>query len=699
MAEDEHRDDAREPNRLIDCTSPYLQQHAHNPVDWYPWGPEALERARSEDKPILLSIGYSACHWCHVMAHESFEDPETARFMNENFVNVKVDREERPDLDELYMRAVQLMSGRGGWPMTVFLMPDLKPFYGGTYFAAAAQDGTPSFRDVMEGVRLAYAEKRSEVTTSSQRVLDAIRESVTPAPAEGTFSEGVIAEAMKSLAASFDMQHGGFSEAPKFPQVPALEFLLRIWARSGDPRAGLMLGMTLRNMADGGIFDHLGGGFHRYSVDALWRVPHFEKMLCDNALLVGLYADAHRAFGEKDWLWAALLSTGYVLRELRSPEGAFFSSQDADTEGEEGSYYAWTRGEVLDCLGKEQGEVAARFFGVEAKGNWEAGKNVLYRSVSLARLAGLFRMRETEAAGMMDRAIRALTAHRRARRAPGVDRKVLCDWNALTVSALARVHRATGDARYLAAARECADFLTGRMREGDMLLHSWRDGKAGAAGFLSDHAMLAAALLDLYEATFEPGYLREALDLAQVMHDDYWDGDAGFFTESGRRNEQLVASAPSIGDQPVPAGGSVACHVLLRLAALGRDEWHADVAHRAMKGVLGLMEKSPAGTAHMISAVLRYLSPSQEFAIVGLEGAQPLLSVVDRFYLPHMARAGAAPDARTEVPLLDGKEPVDGLPTAFVCSGGTCRAPVTNPSELRDQLRRLAPRRKSVPHP
>ncbi|MHC4789038.1 MAG: thioredoxin domain-containing protein [Planctomycetota bacterium] len=699
MTESESNSGERQANRLAGCSSPYLQQHAHNPVDWYPWGQEAIRRAREADRPILLSIGYSACHWCHVMARESFEDPEIARLMNRDFVNVKVDREERPDLDELYMRAVQLMTGAGGWPLTVFLTPELVPFHGGTYFPPEDRAGMPGFPRVLRAVREAYEQRREEVDSSAAQVLEAIRKSSAPPPG-GELSDELMDLSLKSFSGSFDMEHGGFGTGAKFPQAPALDFLLRCWSERGEDRALLMLERTLENMAAGGIFDQLGGGFHRYTIDPRWRVPHFEKMLYDNAQLAALYADAHRATGREEFRRVAAATADYVLRELRDPGGGFYSSQDADSEGVEGAYYAWTYQDILDCAGREEGEIVARHFGATRKGNWEEGKNVLRRAVPAPELARQFGLDEPEASAIVERGVRRMLEARRRRVPPAVDRKVMTDWNALMITALARLGRGAGGGTYLVAARACAEFLLTALREDGRLMHTWREGGAEVPAFLSDHSLLCAALLDLYESTFELRWLREARRLAERMVEHYWDEESGLFEEVGAQNEQMVAPVRTASDEPLPSGSSVACEVLLRLGALSEGGRFGELAGSLLRTSAALMRQSPMGTGRMLSAALRYLSEPQEFVIVGLqgEGAEALRAVVDRFYLPHLVRLAAEPaqaeDLAGQFPLLRGKQAVDGRPTAFLCSGGACRQPVQDPHRLEEQLQALSPARR-----
>ncbi len=699
MSEGAAEEQGRAANRLIDCASPYLRQHAFNPVDWYPWGEEALERAREEDKPILLSIGYSACHWCHVMERESFEAPEIARRMNEGFVCIKVDREERPDLDELYVRAVQLLSGRAGWPLTVFLTPELVPFYGGAYFPPENRDGMPGFPRVLEAVREAYEERRDEVAGSAREVLEALRRSSEPAEPEGELSEELLGGAMKAFSSQYDMELGGFGTQPKFPQAPALEFLLRIWAERDEDRAKLMLEGTLERIAAGGIRDHLGGGFHRYAVDRRWLVPHFEKMLYDNAQLIGIYADAHRLTSRSAYLSAAETAADYLLRELRDPEGGFYCAQDADSEGAEGRYYVWTHAEMIECLGEEDGRLAARYFGATEAGNWEEGKNVLHLSVPPAKLAEEFGLERGRVDEIVRRSRSRLLECRRQRPAPAIDRKVLADWNGLAVSGLVRLHRASRRPPPLEAAVKCAQFVLRQMRPDGRLMHAWQEGRARVPGFLCDHALVCAALIDLYEETFELEWLCRARELGDAMLEEYWDEEAGLFAEVGAGNEQLIAPLRTGSDQPLPSGSSTACLALLRLAGLTGQRAYGEAAERALRAALALMEQSPQGAATMLQAALWHLSEPRELAIVGVgePGGEALRAVADEFCLPHLARAGCAlgraGELAEEVPLLEGREPPDGRPTAYLCYGGACREPTGEPDELRAQLERLAPPR------
>ena len=670
-----------EPNRLINCSSPYLRQHAYNPVDWYPWGEEAIERAREEDKPILLSIGYSACHWCHVMERECFEDPDIARLMNESFACIKVDREERPDLDDIYMRAVQMLTGSGGWPLTVFLTPDLEPFYGGTYFPPSDRGGMPGFPRVLRSVADAYENRREDVTSTARELRQAIEQSATPPTSETLIGDDILSDALDGVSQSYDRQAGGFGRVPKFPQTPVLRWLLDYSTVKGAEEARSMLVGTLDAMMRGGIFDQIGGGFHRYAVDRDWRVPHFEKMLYDNAQLCALYADASRALDRPDYLSVAIETARYVLETFRAPQGGFYSAQDADSEGEEGVYYAWTREEIIECLGPEDGALAARLLGVTEQGNWEDGRNVLYRAES-----------PEEARRVPEKAKEKLLEARNERVAPAVDDKVLADWNGLMIRALARLHRATGEADYLDAARGAAEFLLEEMWRDGKLVHNWRDGRTGDRGYLADYAQVAGGLIDLHECTFELRWLRRARDLAERMVELFWDEDEGVFRDAEPGSPDLIAPVSNLTDQPAPSGPSAACGLLLRTGRLFEAPVQIEIAERAMATSASLLEQSPLATGAMLSAVLRYLSEPRELVIVEPQ-AGPLRAAADTLYLPHVLRAGCRPGQADEVvedvPLLAGKGRAEDGSAAYLCSGGACREPVSEPSELRRQLESL----------
>jgi uncharacterized protein YyaL (SSP411 family) len=675
-------------NRLADASSPYLLQHAGNPVDWYPWGPEALERAAREDRPILLSIGYAACHWCHVMERESFEDPETASLMNEHFVSIKVDREERPDIDAIYMDATQAMTGQGGWPLTAFLTPDGKPFYAGTYFPSEARHGLPAFRTVLAAVAETWTTRRAEVETQAQRVVEAVGRATTLDASREPLSENVAAQAFQALVRVVDRRWGGFGGAPKFPQPMTLEFLLRMHAR-GTPDALEPLRTTLDRMAAGGICDQLGGGFHRYSTDERWLVPHFEKMLYDNAQLARLYLRAWMATGHERYRRVAVRTLDYLLREMQQPEGGFSSSQDADAEGVEGRTFVWSWVELVGAIG----EPAAVALGATPSGNWE-GTNVLWVPRPLAEAAREHDLDADELERRVE-AARATLLEIRARRAqPATDDKVLAAWNGLAISALAEAGRALGEPRYVDAAVRAATFVLAHLRADDgRLLRSWRAGRAGGPGYADDHAMMAEACLTLYEATSDIRWFREARALADELLRLFHDPERGGFFQTGADAEALVVRPKELYDNAVPSGNSVAADVLQRLAHLTGDPAYERAGLSALRLVRDAMAQAPSGFGRALSALDLYLGPVREVAVLGDPEDPATRALVDevlvRRFLPNHVLAVASPDdaeAIRAVPLLHERVQVGGRPTAYVCERFTCRLPVTSPGDLAAQL-------------
>jgi uncharacterized protein YyaL (SSP411 family) len=668
------------PNRLADETSPYLLQHAHNPVDWYPWGPEALERARAEDKPILLSIGYAACHWCHVMAHESFEDAETAAQMNRDFVCVKVDREERPDLDGIYMDAVQAMTGHGGWPMTVFLTPEGGPFYAGTYYPKVDRPGMPSFRRVLAAVADAWANRRDDARRQGEQVVQVLAAqagTLGGADGQAQLDEGILRQAFDGLRTAFDPNWGGFGPAPKFPQPMTLEFLLRCSVR-GFSGALEMASLTLDRMAAGGIFDQVGGGFHRYSTDGRWLVPHFEKMLYDNAQLVRLYTHAWQRTGDDRYRRVAARTADYLLRELRHPDGGFFSSQDADSEGVEGKFFVWSWDELVAIAG----EAVARHLGATPEGNWE-GTNVLWTP----QPAG------PELQAQVDEALPRLFEAREARVHPATDDKVLAAWNGLAISALAEAGRSFGEPRYTDAALAAAGFVLDQLsEENGRLLRSWREGRQGGPGYLDDYACMAEACLTLYETTFDLRWLREARRLAAAMVELFADPGGDGFYQTGRDAEELVVRPRELFDNAVPAGSSVAADVLQRLGRLTGDPDTEQAGLSALRPVLGVLGRAPTGFGHALGAADFALARVREVAIVGRPGAadtDALLARVWGTYQPNRVLAAADPGdaaAQAEVPLLADRPVIDDSATAYVCEHFVCQRPVTEPADLAAQL-------------
>ena len=678
------------PNRLADETSPYLLQHKDNPVDWYPWGAEALERARAEDRPILLSVGYSACHWCHVMAHESFEDDDTARLMNELYVNVKVDREERPDVDSVYMTAVQQMTQHGGWPMTVFLTPEGAPFYGGTYYPPEPRHGMPSFRDVLTAVAEAYRDRRDDVERSAAELHDVLRQGSLARPTPGTLETGILDRAYGGLASRYDARNGGFGGAPKFPQPMLLELMLRHWKRTGEPQALRMVEQTLRRMAAGGMYDHLGGGFARYSTDARWLVPHFEKMLYDNALLARVYLHGWQATGHEPYRRVVEETLAYVLREMTSPEGAFYSAQDADSEGEEGRFYVWSVEEVDALLGSEEGALFRRYYDVAPGGNWE-GRSILHAERTIADVAREAGVTEERLHDVVQRGRDVLYNARSRRVWPGRDDKVLTAWNAMMVHTLAEAGRATGRAEWVSAADRAADFLLAELRRDGRLLRTWKDGRAKIDAFLEDHALLADALLALYETTWEPRRLTEARELADAMLERFWDEEDGVLYDTASDAEKLVVRPRDLFDNATPSGNSVAVGVLLRLGRVLGEPRYAQAGRRVLESLAEVMGRVPMGFGHLLGALDFELATPREVAFVGAPGdadTDALTRVLARAYLPNtigVLGRGAGGESPA-IPLLADRGLVDGRPAAYVCERYACRMPVTEPAELAREL-------------
>jgi uncharacterized protein YyaL (SSP411 family) len=669
------------PNRLAHETSPYLLQHAHNPVDWYPWGDEAFARARGEERPILLSVGYSACHWCHVMERESFEDPDTARLMNERFVNVKVDREERPDVDQIYLDAVQAMTGHGGWPMTVFLTPDGVPFYGGTYFPPVDRQGMPSFRRVLLAIADAWRERRGEVIESGREISSQLNRTAHLTRAQTLLTDEVLFSAFHALSGQFDETWGGTGGAPKFPQPMNWEFVLRFWKRTGNDRARQMVDTTLTRMARGGIYDQLGGGFARYSVDTRWLVPHFEKMLYDNAQLASLCLHAWLAFGNREYRRVVEETLDYLRSRMTDPAGGFYSAEDADSEGHEGKFYVWTPDEVRAVLPRDEAEVALEYWGLDQGPNFE-GKNILFVAgdPDPERIAGIRR---------------ALSEARERRVHPGRDDKVLASWNGLACRAFAEAGRALGREDYVAVAARNADFLLRAMRNREgRLLRTWKAGDAKLKGYLEDHAMVARALVDVYEATFDRRWLDEARGLANEILRLFWDDAIGGFYDTGSDHEPLIVRPRNLFDNAVPCGSSVAIEALLRLATLTGEERYASRATAALRPMADLMARHPGGVGRFLCALDFHLGPVAEVALVWPPHGdpQPLVSTVFHRYLPNRVVAGAVVangPVASDLPLLRGRSAIEGRATAYVCRNYTCELPVTDAEALARQLERV----------
>ena len=685
------------PNRLINETSPYLLQHANNPVDWYPWGEEALERARSEDKPILLSIGYSACHWCHVMERESFEDEIIAGMMNENFVSIKVDREERPDLDQVYMQAVQMLTGSGGWPMTVFLTPEGKPFYGGTYFPPTDRQGMPGFPRLLTSIAEAYKTNKGEVDRVTQQLTTQMTQSNQIPKGTSILTVDILHQAYSTLATNFDYQNGGFGNAPKFPQPMGPEFLLRYYHHGYNPRALELVEITLEKMAYGGIYDQIGGGFHRYSTDAYWLVPHFEKMLYDNALLARLYLHTHLITGKPLYRRIVEETLDYVLREMTDSSGGFYSAQDADSEGVEGKFFVWTPDEIRAVLGDADSEVFSSYYGVTPNGNFE-GENILNIRQDPEAFAEAHDLTQEQLDEIISRSSKALLDVREQRIHPMRDDKVLASWNGLMLRSFAEAAAALGRADYLEAAVKNAGFLVGTMKSQGRLLRTYRDGQAKLLGYLEDYSFVVDGLLALYEATFDIRWLDEAVTLADSMIELFWDEGIGGFYDTGSDHETLVVRPRDVFDNAQPCGGSVASDALLKLAVFtGNSDYNAKAAV-PLRSLHQAMSQSPGGTGHWLNALDFYVSPPKEIAVIGPRNdpaTQALLDTVFSRFLPNKVvmgtetpRSAGGIEGTRDFPLLQDRIMVGGLPSAYVCENYTCQLPVTDPDALAEQLSR-----------
>jgi uncharacterized protein YyaL (SSP411 family) len=675
-------------NRLIRETSPYLLQHARNPVDWYPWGPEALEVARRENKPILLSIGYSACHWCHVMERESFEDERIAALMNEHFVCIKVDREERPDLDHIYMSAVQMLTGHGGWPLTVFLTPAGEPFFGGTYFPPVDRHGIAGFPRVLLGVAEAYRQKQDQVRQSVAQILGGLQEGERVE----TSSQGIPADlplaAARALTRYYDEEHGGIGQAPKFPNTMVFSLFLRAWDMTGDRGFLDKVVHTLRKMAAGGMYDQIGGGFHRYSVDARWLVPHFEKMLYDNALLARLYLEGFQATGDPDFARVVRETLDYVLREMTHPEGGFFAAQDADSEGVEGKFFVWTPADVEAAVGSEHAEIVRRFYDVTPEGNFEQ-KNILNRTLDLEQIGRLFGKSPEDVAAILATARTRLLEARSQRVAPARDEKILTSWNALMIGAFAEAYKVLGDVAYREAAERAVGFVERALLRDGRLLRTWTAGEAKLDAYLDDYAFLVNALLDLYEATADPALVSRAAALGGVILDRFEDREHGGFFFTGVGHEALVHRPKPVFDGSIPSGNSAAAQGLLRLFHYVGDSRFLTSAERALSVFAAGMAKNPFGFGHMLSVADFYLRKPREIVIVGElhdPSTRDLLRRVHAGYVPNKTIVVADPARPDRLPIAQQKAQLDGRVTAYVCHGYTCSTPVTTWQALEPLL-------------
>ncbi|HEX9387822.1 MAG TPA: thioredoxin domain-containing protein [Anaerolineales bacterium] len=679
------------PNNLIDENSPYLLQHANNPVNWYPWGEEALNKARAENKPIFLSIGYAACHWCHVMAHESFEDEATAAFMNEHFVNIKVDREERPDLDAIYMQATVAMTGSGGWPMSVFLTPELKPFYAGTYFPPVQRYNMPAFKDVLAGIARAWKEEPDEISRVSGQVSSHLQQSLTSEQnGDTTFQQEHLNAVTKALGEAYDWGYGGWGAAPKFPQPMTIEFLLRRYA-AGDEDALKPAIHVLKAMSRGGMYDVVGGGFSRYSVDNFWRVPHFEKMLYDNAQLARVYLHAWQITKDSHFKQIVIETLDFVAREMTHPAGGFYSSLDADSEGEEGKFYVWTLEEIRDVL-KEDSEFFEAAYGITPRGNWE-GKTVLQRALDDASLAARFKLDpKTVPAKLSDSHSKLLTA-RSARVRPGTDDKILTAWNGLMLATVAEAARVLDEPelqhKYLMLATRNADFLLDSLRLDGKLKRSWRQGKITNEVFLEDYAALLLGIIELYQTDFQNKWFSFAQEITEEMLDLFTDPNGGFF-DTSKDSKELLLRPKDLQDNATPSGNALACEVLLRLAAFTDNGKYRDLAEKSLSLTANQALRYPTSFARWLSAADFALGNVKQVAVLymsELDEARGLLQTVQFEYRPNTIVAAAPYPPSINAPSLLAERPLkDGKPTVYVCEGFVCKTPVTSIPELQTLL-------------
>ncbi len=696
------------PNRLAQETSPYLLQHADNPVDWYPWGEEAFQRARAEQKPVFLSVGYSACHWCHVMERESFSDPETAALLNRYFVPVKVDREERPDVDQLYMQALQVyhhLAGQpagGGWPLSMFLTPEGEPFLGGTYWPPEPRYGMPSFRQVLQRVAQLWQEDRPLVEQQARQITEILRQGgstlgtfVAPADREHSLDPGLLEQAAQGMERAWDPHWGGFGPGPKFPHPLELRFLLRLWHRTGQQRYRHMVTLTLDQMARGGIYDHLGGGFHRYSVDGRWQVPHFEKMLYDNAMLATAYLEAYQATGNPQWAAVARETLDYLLRDMRLPQGAFAAAQDADSQGREGAYYVWTPEQIEQHLDPEDARLFCYVYDVTPEGNFE-GHTVLHRPKSWHQAAAALQIDPEELQQRIQRARHRLLQARQQREAPLRDQKVLLGWNALAVEALATAAQVLQEPRYYQAALDVAQFVDQQMQlSSGELVHSWSSGRPGVPAFLDDVAGWAWALLVLYQADWQPRWLDWAGQLADQLLDRFHDAQGGGFFYADRRRQELVAPQKDITDNPTPSGNALAAGVLLRLGHLLGSSRYLEAAAGVLQQAAPAAARSGLGYGQLLLVLDEYLGPSYQLFFLGQRQREPLeglLADLAGRYAPRLFTAGThAPESlagsRLE-PVFQHKRS-EVLPALFVCQGTHCEPPVQGAEAILARINQI----------
>ena len=679
-------------NHLVNEKSPYLIQHVHNPVDWYPWSDEAFEKAANENKPIFLSIGYSTCHWCHVMARESFEDPEIGRLMNDTFVSIKVDREERPDLDNIYMTVCQLMTGSGGWPLTIIMTPDKKPFFAGTYFAKESSYGRQGLRDLILNVKELWNTKPEEIYASASRLFDALKK-ISDTSSGDELNRDVLDRCYQNLSTNFDGIYGGFGKSPKFPAAHNLLFLLRYWKRSKKDRSLKMVTETLDSMRNGGIYDQIGFGFHRYSVDQEWVVPHFEKMLYDQAMISMAYIEAFQATGEEKYKNTVCEIFEYVLRDMKSPEGGFYSAEDADSEGVEGKFYVWTKKEIMDILGEEDGKFASKVFNVTDEGNFQeestgkkTGTNILHLENSVEDMAEIFDISKEELENKVEKIRNKLFKYRKIRIHPHKDDKILTDWNGLMISSLARGSQVFKEEKYLKAAEKSANFIINKMCKKNRLMHRFREGESAIAGNLDDYAFMIYGLLELFEASFNVDYLKSALSLNKTLLNHFWDFETGGFYFTPDDGEEVLVRKKEIYDGAVPSGNSIMMLNLLKLAQLTENEEFEKRADELERAFSKTIQKIPTGFAGFLCALDFKIGPSYEIVIAGTRGEYETDSFIDvlrQNFIPNRTLVLREDNEKTQglikiIPSLKAKKMENDHATAYICSEGSCKTPTSD---------------------
>jgi uncharacterized protein YyaL (SSP411 family) len=679
-------------NRLIHETSPYLLQHAHNPVDWYPWGEEAFRQAKKENKPVFLSIGYSTCHWCHVMEKESFENDEVAAIMNEHFISIKVDREERPDVDKVYMTAVQVITKGGGWPLSVFLTPDRKPFWGGTYFPREDQFGRPGFKKILLTISDAWKNRSEEVEKSGVEVINFLQDRWDLPKSEGEVDPEILDSTFTILSNQFDSTYGGFGGAPKFPRSMMLSYLMRYYRKTGNERALEMVEKTLEGMAEGGMFDQIGGGFHRYSTDPRWLVPHFEKMLYDNALLARTYLEAYQLTQKEFYARITREILDYCLRDMTHPDGGFYSAEDADSEGEEGTFYVWKPEEINEILGDEDGKLFSEYYGVTPEGNFEGKTSILHVRREIEGIAKEFGIQPQVVKSALEKGNENLMAVRSKRIRPHLDDKILTSWNGLMISAMTYAYQVFEEPRYLDAAESAAQFIQKNMIKRGRLLRSYREGEAKILGYLVDYAFFTMALIDLYEATFKISYFEEALRLNSEMVRLFGDEEGGGFFDSGKDGEALIVKTKEIYDGAIPSGNSIALLNLLRIAELTGDKEIRALAEKTVTSLFPLLIQSPTAYPQLLCGLDFFLDTPKEIVLVGRHNGsdtRALLQGIHQHFIPNKVIALAKPGDRKVpklIPMVEGRTLLDGKATVYVCENYACKLPTTEVKVMEDLL-------------